>query len=69
MKESTESDFLRLGGGASDNGEDGDRSSGLLVIVVMCSEDGEESAVMKVSWERRETADGLKAGRARRSSR
>ena len=49
MKESTERDFLRLGSGARDSGEDGERSSGLFVTVVICSEEREESAVMKVS--------------------
>lgn len=50
MKESTEMDFLRAGGAARESGEDGERSSGLLVIgVILGSEEREESAVMKVS--------------------
>ena len=43
-------DFRRLGGGARDKGDEGERSSGLLDIgVIFSSEEMDESAVMKVS--------------------
>lgn len=54
-------DFRKLDGAAGNKGEDGERSSGLLVTgVIFNSEETDESAVMKVSCETSETEEGFR---------
>lgn len=58
-KYSSESDFLRVAGGGA--GSEGGSTPGLLVAgEVLWSEEGDESAVMKVSWETSEREEGLR---------